>query len=1365
MNRLANIKYILSRGLVPAFVAASLTPAAAQEQKLFDVISVSDGMPHSEVTSVVADHSGFIWLGTLNGLTRHDGHNLKTYTGNDSLNSLSNSRVLSLCVGDDSLLYIGTEGGGLNIMDLSTNSFSHYINFSNLIYSVDKGLDGNIWAGTGQGVYLLRNMHDNTSLRSFASSVTRVSDVCEIAPGVILAASDAGLFRVDTGTDVSERIMEGYFRAVCQTGDGVWLAGGVAGLYRCDSSGDVEHISGLDVSVIYMTADSDIWVGTMSGGLYRYNAELERTAEYQYGNPDTGKGLSNNGIHSLYEDFSGVLWIGTQNGVNKLTDEAAKFELYSRILDETGSGNYTSKNQTSTFFEDSDNNLWVASYQSNLKILDRKNGKLTVIGREQAPELADATISAFHRDPNGALWIGTWNNLYVLQPGYMKDIHARRRLKLTGMGERFNMTSFTVFKIVEDPDGELWLSTDNGIYRYIPARDDYYNGRMVNYSNRRLEQSLLTDNIITDIFVDQKAADGAKTIWAGSHRGLNRMTVDGEEITNVKIYRDNDEGGLKGDFISVIHEDADGELWVVGIEGYINRVAGNRHNGEQPVFQSFDINSGGTFDTTESLLEDGDGNFWIGGVRLIRFDPGTGERRYYDEEDGLQNNSFKIWSSLKLSSGELVFGGINGFSVFDPEALSENKLPPRVVLDELSVFDRTIEPNRPYNGRVILERSLNETGRITLPYRMNSIEISFASLHYVSPSKNRYRYKLEGYDQSWRHSQGAQNNATYTNLSPGRYVFTVYGSNCDNVWAELPKTLEVEILPPLWQTNAAYAFYLLLSLWALYLFRRGLIRKEKRKNAIAMEQMMRREESRIHQMKLKYFTDISHELKTPLTLIAAPVEELSANPGLDGQTAKKLTLVRRNIARLMDLIEQIMDFRKYENKLMNLNLSEENIAALCKKVMLYFEDQAERKGITFTFDSPESDMNVTIDRERIEKVLFNIIGNAFKYTGEGGTIKVACRRTEQGVTVEVGDDGPGIEQSEIGRVFEQFYQGEKSVEGGTGIGLALAKAIVEQHKGTIGVESETGKGAVFRFTLLSGISHFSESERATLSKQRTPVANYSTDLDTLLRLQDTLSAENGESAGKSSILVVEDSRELREYLKEALAPHFSVLAAENGKIALEMALDNDIELIVSDIMMPVMDGIELCRAVKGDIRLSHIPVVLLTAKGEVEHRIEGFESGADEYIPKPFEMKLLVARVNNLIRQRDRLREVFRKQITIEPSMVTVTPVDERFLQKCIGLVEANIQDSAFNVDDLCKGVGLSRPAVYKKIKSLTGLSVVEFIRSIRLKRAAQLLSQDASSIKNIMYMVGFDSSSYFSSRFRKEFGCTPNEYAAKQRQ
>ena len=1317
--------------------------AHGQEQRFFYPLSVESGMPHSEVTAIEDDASGFLWFGTYNGLARYDGYTLTSITKDYENDEYKSLRITSLyCDKEKDLLYIGTEEDGLKIMDLDTYKIVERFWFANSIYTICKGLNDEIWIGTERGVVRLTYTEGQHQYRYCESSLSKVADIIQTDEKTLMAAANSGIYHIDIHSGHTALITPGFGRALYKIDSESYLLGLASGLfiYNENEQERIRKIHNIDVYDIYRSADGRWWVGSIDSGLYRFSTNFSNCAYFKTGGDE---GLPDNGIRAFQEDFSGNLWIGTQNGACKYYTRAEFFDFYAQSIDNNASESYKS-NHTSSFWEDKDGRLWIGKYHSGLKILDRENSIVHSFNKQQIPELYQSTISCFFSDSDDNLWIGTWGGLYILRSRFIHDAHTYTRIPLIDFAGKHGLKGLSIFKIVCDQDGEYWFSTNNGLYRFRPSSDDIMEGVMTNH---------FPSVITTDMHIDH-TPDNDKIVWLGTRNGLNKVLFKKDTTKpEIIIFEEKQENTrTPSGFISAVYSDSEDRLWILELDGSINLVTGGRRDGSYPSFQTMNINTEYTFDTAESLQEDNSGNLWIGGIRMMKFNPITWSCEFFDESDGLQNKSFKIWSSVKLSSGELVFGGVNGFSIFNPDKLQKNAIEPRVVLEELYVAGNRVKCGEKIKGRVILNQRVDLVSEIKLPYSHNNIAIQFAALHYTSPNKNRYRYMLEGHETSYKETIGNTHTATYPNLPAGTYTFRLEGSNSDGLWAEEAKTLKIRILPPVWQTVPAILLYILVALIIIYIIFKSIIQREKNK-----------EQTRIYELKLKYFTDISHEIKTPLSLISSPIEDIYNSENLNPKTRQKLTLVRKNISRLMDLIEQIMDFNRHESDVMSLKLSQQDLINVCRTCMSYFEDRAERKDILFMFESNVKQIPVWVDRERIEKLLFNIIGNAFKFTSIGGSIIVKCNLRAKDVVVSICDSGTGIRPEALPHVFDRFYTTDKT--GGSGIGLALAKAIVEQHHGKIWVESEYGRKTTFSFTLLLGDDHFSDIPKnfKIPYTSKDELSSY-----TIIREKNLAEDDlyNGRyiSNEKSSILVVEDDFDMREYLKESLEQHFAITACSNGADALEAAKTQDFDCIVSDISMPIMDGVQLCIKAKQDILLSHIPIILLTAKDSVEDKISGFGAGADDYITKPFDMKLLITRISNIIKQRQDLKAKFHQNISVAPSMVTISSIDEQFMKQCLTLIEDNISDSEYNVEELCNDLSMSRPTVYKKIKSLTGLSVVAFMRSIRMKRAAQLLMQDGSSIKNIMYMVGFDNSSYFSARFKKEFGCTPNEFVEKHR-
>jgi len=1322
--------------LATAFLAAILltVPAFSQNQRLFYSLSVEDGMPHSEVNAITCDNDGFLWFGTYNGVARYDGYSLMPMTKDNG----KSMRVISLyCDDANSLLYIGTEGDGLKVMDLHKNKIIGRFHFANTINCIVKGQDDGLLLGTDRGLATFVYSDSKYEYEFSDLAFRKVNSILPIDGQTMIVSGDDGAHLVNVALDNMTDIITGYASCAFRYSDEEVLLGVFSGLYKYNlGTGACEKILDKEPRCIFK-ADDDYWIGIQNNGIIRLDEKLETIHEYSADNG--ANGLNNNAIKAFYQDFSGNLWVGTQNGASKYYHRAESFEFYSDVLDYDDKGPTGSQNKTSTFYEADEGILWIGKHVSGLKILDRASRTISSVPRACWPEIYGQTISSYYKDGQGRLWVGTWSGLYILTEDQVQALNRLEPVSPFDFAKVNKLTGTTFFKIDGDRSGNIWMSTNKGLIKFTPSSPGSLDGSFSHY---------LQSKVTTDFHIDY-CKDGSESVWLGTEHGFYKLLFSRGQDSPVilDVSESSDGRPLKDEFISVVYCDSRDSLWALSIDGYIIKVLTGREPGEDISFKIQDINVNGMSNTAESLEEDNDGKFWIGGINMVKFDPETWSIDFFDESKGMQNRSFKFWSSARLSTGELVFGGVNGISIFDPGRLVYNSVPPEIVFEDLSILGRKVEVNEVIHRKVLLENVLNHTESIILPHKYNSFAISFAALHYTSPSNNKYLYRLSGHEKQWRSAMGQDHSAVYSNLPSGTYRFQVRGSNCDSIWSDETKELVIRINRPVMGSIPAIAIYILLALASLFFAMKNILKKEEERKVTQM-----------NEMKLKYFTDISHDIKTPLSLIFAPVNELAEDDNLDPSAHKKISLIKKNVSKLTDLVQQILDFNKIESNTMSLKFSEQDMVNVCKSTMSYFEDKAERKDIKFTFASDSPQIPVTIDREKLEKVIFNILGNAFKFTPEKGTIGVKCTVRNSDVVTCISDTGCGIEEKDIGRIFDRFYYGSNSA-GGSGIGLALAKAIIEQHGGKIWAESEVGKGSSVFFTI--PLSSGAATEEADLSSNDDGINSYAEIRDEEIA-EEKLYSGKRMAGRKYEILVVEDNDDLREYLRDSMASHFNTHACSNGMEAYQYVLDNDIDCVITDIMMPVMSGIELCRKIKNDGRTSHIPVILLSAKDGEESKIEGSEAGADEYLTKPFNMNLLVSRTEKIIAQRESLKSVFHKSIDISPSMVTITPLDEQFMQNCIKLIEDNISDASYTVENLCQDLSMSHTVVYKKIKSLTDLSVVAFIRSIRLKRAAQLLAQDGSSIKNVMYMVGFDNNSYFSARFKKEFGCTPAEYVER---
>jgi signal transduction histidine kinase/DNA-binding response OmpR family regulator len=849
-----------------------------------------------------------------------------------------------------------------------------------------------------------------------------------------------------------------------------------------------------------------------------------------------------------------------------------------------------------------------------------------------------------------------------------------------------------VAAIAEDKNGNLWFGTALGLDML-----ERESGRFIHYQNDKKVKGSISDGYIFDIKQDARGR-----IWVATRNGLN--IFDEKTKTFAALF---DKNGLPHSTILAILEDNQGTIWL------------STSNGLSSVM----------------TIEDKDGT---------RF-----QIRNYDEADGLQGKQFNENAAYKTKKGELIFGGADGFNIFNPEKLGVNKNPPRVVLSNFQLYNKTVVPGQEIDGEVLLPLSIAETEEITLPPGQNVFSIEFAGLNFFNPEKNQYRYMLEGFHKQWLSADSKSRNVTFTNLNPGEYTFRVKASNNDGFWNNDGAVLKIKILPPFWKTRTAFVLYCAFVISALLVVRKLIQKRERMKFDREQE---RKEAIRMHEldmMKIKFFTNVSHEFRTPLTLILTPLERMLRH-AKEPEQLQQYQLIQRNAKRLLNLVNQLLDFRKLEVQELKLNSSEGDIIKFVEETVFSFSDLSEKRDIKLSFESSVESFETLFDQDKLEKILFNLLSNAFKFTPEHGAVSVmtTLTNTPEGkeLVLTVRDTGIGIENDKLDKIFDRFFQNDlpkSMVNQGSGIGLSLTREFVKIHNGTIAVESQVGVGSCFTVTLpLADVGHHHEEEHGSM------VAKPSAETE-------------GELTKKPLLLLVEDNEDFRFYLKDNLKLDYRIIEAPNGNEGWRMTIEFLPDLIVSDIMMPEMNGIELCKKIKSDQRVSHTPVILLTARSAEEQKVEGFESGADDYITKPFNFEILVSRIKNLISKREKLHKAFPAHLDIKASELKITSLDEKFINKAIKCVEDNISDADFSVEDLSHQLGISRAHFYKKLMSLTGKSPLEFIRLIRLQQAAQLLKKSQLTVAEVAYKVGFNNPKYFARYFKEEYKVLPSVFAS----
>lgn len=1042
-------------------------------------------------------------------------------------------------------------------------------------------------------------------------------------------------------------------------------------------------------------------------------------------------------VSDLYLDDQNLLWVGTySNGINKANLNGKRFDYF---YHDPLNNNSIVDNDVRAICEDKSGNLWIGTRNEGITIVGKNKTYQTLKhNNKNKSSINSDQIRKIFCDSRGWIWIGMKNGIdrYDQAGGSIRH-HELMNLNKTG-----------IFDIMEDRTGDIWLATWKGIYQYIVKKDQWVHFDPVKTLPMAHARVIIEDH--------------TGQLWVGTDGGgisLLRKTNSGV-LAVVKQFRHHGDSRntLSDGRIYSLLEDTEHFVWIGTGNGL------NRFDPARQIFKHFSMTDERAGDDwIAAILEDDLGSIWLSHKKgLSQLNKRALSVTNYSLNEGLQSNEFEEASAFKSAANKkLYFGGNNGYNVFFPKDIVPDQNLPQVVFTELQVLNKPVEINKEVNGKIILKKPIYLTKQIELNHRDKSIALEFSGLEYTNPAGNKYAYMLEGFDKDWVYVDASRRFATYSNLDPGEYTFRVKASNSDGIWNPKPTTLKIKIIPAFWASTWAYVFYILIFAGLLYLFYYYSASYAGLRSKLAYESLIHEKELELHKNKIEFFTNISHEIKTPLSLILAPIEYLMSVTKLDTNIDKQLRTMKNNGDRLLKLINQLLDIRRFETGNDQLNLEKKDLVSFLSAIVESFQQIAEQRGITLHFVCATTPFYMFFDSDKTEKILYNLLSNSFKFTQKGGVIQVRINQTQNDpslfATIEVIDNGIGILPADLERIFKPFQQGKLNKTGGTGLGLAYSKALAELQGGMISVQSITGKGThnYTNFTLT--LPTYDATGKLITDNETTPLFNDAdnADLSNSLQLQTTAN-----TCKLKTILLIEDNFELRRYLRDHLAGCYEVLEAADGQVGFEMATRYHTDLIISDIMMPEIDGIALSRQLKSDLITSHIPIILLTARTTVEDQIEGLETGADDYIVKPFNLKLLSLKINNLLVNQERLRERYKAQVTVNASAFKAVSPDEKLLKKILTYVEDHLSDPDLNIENICDSAGLSRTNLYRKMKALTGLSVAEFIKKMRLNRSQDLLKDRKFNVSEVCYMVGFTDAEYFRKCFKAEFGISPSEYA-----
>ena len=1302
-----------------------------------------------------------MWFGTASGLNRYDGYTFKVFRHRENdTSSLNDDFIVKIQEAPDNKFWIDTRAGQCLFDPVSEKAILNTTGYCKklslpaaFVTDIVKDKQGCYWfAQTGYGV--TRYNPVTHTVKQFKRQPDIADMTADNAGNIWIIYTDGLLEGYNTATEqlivsnaaLFKRPEQLRYRLFADAENDLWVytdelpQGAFCYAvknnhlihYHRDAPGN--RLNNNLVTGIQQDNNGMIWITTDHGGVNLLN---KRTGGIGYleNKPEDTKSISQNSINSVYRDNTGIIWLGTyKKGINYYHANIIKFPVYRHLLSDAHSLPFDDVNR---FVEDDKGNLWIGTNGGGLIYYDRSTGNYRTFKHSatDANSISNDVIVSLCIDHNKKLWIGSYYGGLDCYDG-RQFIHYKN--------DPQNATSISdnsIWEIFEDAQQQLWIGTlRGGLNRFQPEIHGFYTYRKGNGS--------INSNYISALAEDQ---DG--NLWVGTESGISVLNKKTGGFTYYQ-HNSKDKNSLGNNNVTALLKDSRGNMWVATRDG-LNFFDKTTH-----AFRHFSRTDGLSDNNILTLLEDSNHFLWLGTANglscaWVQYETnGTVKVQFrnYDERDGLQGREFNENAALKTKQGQLIFGGANGFNIISPEAISHNIVVPEVVLTDLRVFDKSLQPGEVINDRVLLQTAISEVKEITLKYHENIFSLEFAALNYSNPEKNQYAYKLEGFNNDWLTADGTHRTVTYTNLDPGKYTFRVKASNGDGVWNEKGTALLVTILPPFWRTVPAFIIYAILLGAILLAARRFIIQRAHFRFQLAQQ---KKEAERVHELdmlKLKFFTNVSHEFRTPLSLIMAPVEKM-LNQSREPEQKKQYQLIYRNARRLLALVNQLLDFRKLEMRELRLYPSMGDIVSFVKEITCSFTDMAGAKHIHFNFTTSIESLQISFDPDKLERILFNLLSNAFKFTPEQGSIQVMIAREAQFVSIMVKDSGIGIPYEDQDKIFERFFQHDvpgSILNQGSGIGLAISKEFVRLHQGTISVASEPGKGTCF--TVLLPVN--SEINEPVISQDELLLEQ---------AMEEAPDVTGKTTRKKPVVLIVDDNDDIRFYLKDNLRRNYTVYEAVNGAEGWEKTKQLQPDLIVSDVMMPVMDGMELCRTLKHDKQTSHIPVILLTARSAAEPRLEAFQAGANDYVTKPFSFEMLQSRIRNLLAQQEAMRKLFQKQVEVNPSEISITSVDEQFIRQAIETVEQHISDPAFSVEDMGRALHMSRVALYKKLLALTGKSPLDFIKTIRLKRAAQLLEKSQFTISEIAYEVGFNNPKYFARTFKKEFGLLPSEYAAQK--
>jgi signal transduction histidine kinase/ligand-binding sensor domain-containing protein/DNA-binding response OmpR family regulator len=1285
--------------------------------------NIENGISSNNISSILQDQKGFIWISTDNGLSRFDGNQFTFYQKSNPLYSnLHANSINTICETTDKELWLGTDNG-VFIYNQVKDTFTPFVkqtsdktSITSWITHIIQDKAGNIWIATHkQGIFLFNTQTDKLTQ-----------------------------FEIPQNDNIVTRILN-------DEQNNIWLSGPyqLCKLNKVNNTFETYAIEEKTESIYSMALWEDssnhIWIGTWDKGLWKLDPRTKQVEKYLTG--EKGKGILH--IHSILEYSPELLLIGSDDGLtifNPVTHESFLYDNYG------DSEKSLSDKFIYPILKDREGGVWIGTYYNGISYLPPYCGQFNGYSESSdIPYFNSRIISRFCEDENGNIWIASDDSgLSCFNPSTMQFIDFNGREKLN----KHNLHALCIV------GKDLWIGTYGDGIQVLNAQT----GKIKNYNTT----NGLDENSIYSIFKDSQGQ-----IWTGSMNGICQYDAQKQHFTPIKH--------LEALIIEIV-EDAKGNLWIATQGKGLFRYSPQKNKewekyGLEKGFNSLTVNhlcinkdneiwaatSEGLYlynplkdiftyqplrlpnECINAILE-GEDCLWLTTAKgLVKYTPATQETQIFTKSDGLQSEAFIMASALKTRNGEFYIGSINGFNTFYPHQLKLNTQKPNVVLTSLEIFNQKIDTQK--DGT--LPEAIDHLKEIHLSYKDNVITLNYAALSYCTPQKNQYAYMLEGFDKGWNYV-GSQHSTTYTNLPAGTYTFRVKASNNDNIWNEEGTSIRIIVHPPFYLSLPFKIGYVLLFLLALGLLLRYVIRRSEKKHAKAIDELNSKKEIEIHEAKINFFTMIAHEIRTPVSLIIGPLEKIMQSTHIPINERQELEIIDRNSQRLLFLVNQLLDFRKVEQKEIRMKFTSQSIKELMQAVCERFSPTLQQNGVSFSVTYPDEHFHADVDKEALTKVLSNLLTNANKYTQSMIEVHFQEHPERQTFSIEVKDNGKGMNEEELKKIFKPFYQASEN-KPGTGIGLSIVKGIVEAHHGQVNVTSQPGKGSSFIITLPRKQENLVTEEEENQATNPIP--------------EDIIPEQNDTAATSQKVLpimlIVDDNEDMLNFLSSHFQTSYTIATAVDGVDAFNKLKEQEVALIISDWMMPNMNGIDLCKAVRNNQLTSHIPFIMLTAKTDTEAKITSMNCGADAYIEKPFSLQYLEACIKNLLELRLQLRQKFSQMPTVSINSIAANQNDKVFLEKMNHLIEENLNNEELSVDFLAEKLCISRSGLFVKIKGLANTTPNEMIQIIRLKKAASLLLENQYRINEVSYMVGFNNPSYFSKCFQKQFGMKPGEYIA----